>query len=39
MAEEIKELFDDLLKQGFSTDQSLQLVLALIKAKKFPARG
>jgi hypothetical protein len=39
MAEELKELYDDLLRKGFSTDQSLQILLALIKAKHFPARG
>jgi hypothetical protein len=39
LAEELKELYDELLVKGFTTEQSLQIVLALIKAKHFPARG
>jgi hypothetical protein len=37
--EELKDLYDDLLKRGFTTEQSTQLLLALIRSKQFPARG
>ena len=34
LADELKELYDEFIRNGFSTDQSFQLLLELVKKKK-----